>query len=211
MAAGSSPTGPALTPKGERTRSRIVAVAADLMFENGVAGTTIEDVRIAAGVSNSQIYHYFSDKAELIRAVIDHQTDAVLEPQQPIFSRLDTWEGLQDWRDYAVNHQKELNCRGGCPIASLSGQLAEADDAARLQLALSFRRWSAGLRSGLLAMAERGALSADADPEQLAVVLLTSLQGGLLLTQLERDVAPLETALDAALEHVRIRMTTVPA
>src|ERR1019366_4994 len=41
------------------TRQRIVAAAADLMFERGVAGTTVEDVRAAARVSSSQVYHYF--------------------------------------------------------------------------------------------------------------------------------------------------------
>src|SRR5208282_2449480 len=51
-----------LTIKGRQTRQRIVAAAAELMFEGGVAGTTMEDVRAAAGVSSSQIYHYFADK-----------------------------------------------------------------------------------------------------------------------------------------------------
>ena len=42
---------PRLTPKGERTRSRVVAAAARLIHERGVAGTTLEDVRAAAEVS----------------------------------------------------------------------------------------------------------------------------------------------------------------
>jgi AcrR family transcriptional regulator len=43
------------------------------MYEHGVAGTTTEDILQAAGVSNSQLYHYFADKAELTRAVIAYQ------------------------------------------------------------------------------------------------------------------------------------------
>jgi TetR/AcrR family transcriptional regulator, transcriptional repressor for nem operon len=46
-----------LTPKGTRTRQRIVDIAADLMFERGVVGTTLEEVKAAAGVSSSQLYH----------------------------------------------------------------------------------------------------------------------------------------------------------
>src|SRR5262245_22777711 len=111
-----------LTAKGQETRTRIVAAAARLMFENGVA-----DVRELAGVSNSQIYHYFADKTALVRAVIEYQTDAVIEPQEELFARLDTMEGLREWRNYAVARQRELNCRGGCPIASLTSQLAESD------------------------------------------------------------------------------------
>jgi TetR/AcrR family transcriptional repressor of nem operon len=191
-----------LTAKGQETRQRIVGAAARLMFENGVSATTIEDVRVAAGVSNSQIYHYFVDKTALVRAVIEYQTDAVIEPQEEIFGRLDTMAGLREWRDFAVDRQRELNCRGGCPIASLTHQIAETDEAARLQLAHSFARWSAGLRGGLVAMHANGVLRRDADPEALAVSLLASLQGGLLMTQLNRDTRPLEIALDATLDYI---------
>lgn len=191
-----------LTRKGEQTRQRIVAAAARLMFDNGVAQTRIEEVCDAAAVSNSQIYHYFSDKTALVRAVIDYQTEAVVGIQEPLFEQLDTMQGLHAWRDYALAQQEALRCRGGCPIASLAGQLAENDDAARLQLAFSFRRWSAGLRDGLARMHHAGRLRPDTDPEQLATVLLSALQGGLLLTKIERDLTPLRTALDAALDYI---------
>ena len=67
-----------LTAKGERTRGRIVAAAARLMHEGGVAETTIEDVKAAAGVSSSQLYHYFADKEALVQAVIGHQADTIV-------------------------------------------------------------------------------------------------------------------------------------
>jgi TetR/AcrR family transcriptional repressor of nem operon len=191
-----------LTARGRETRRRIVAAAAELMFAHGVADTTVEHVRDRAGVSNSQVYHYFADKAALVRAVIEYQTDAVIEPQQPLFARLDTMAGLRAWRDFAVDRQRELNFRGGCPIASLTSQLAEHDEAARLQLAHSFARWSAGLRTGLAAMHANGTLRPEADPEELALTLLASLQGGLLIAQLNRDAKPLEVALDATLAHI---------
>ena len=35
-----------------------------------MAGTTLDDVKAAAGVSGSQMYHYFPDKDELVQAVI---------------------------------------------------------------------------------------------------------------------------------------------
>ncbi len=72
-----------LTRRGRATRQRIVAAAAELMFEHGVAETTLEDIRAAAGVSGSQVYHYFEDKQALVRAVIDYQVDAVLDTGVP--------------------------------------------------------------------------------------------------------------------------------
>ncbi len=83
---------PRLTPKGARTRARIVEAAAALIHERGVAGTTLEDVKVAAEVSGSQMYHYFPDKNELVQAVIDYQADTIVKqqsagPRQPERSR----------------------------------------------------------------------------------------------------------------------------
>src|ERR1700759_4395530 len=91
-----------LTRRGRETGQRIVAAAAELMFENGVAETTLEDIRAAAGVSGSQVYHYFEDKQALVRAVIDFQADAVLDTQGAHLDHLDTIAGLRAWRDLQI-------------------------------------------------------------------------------------------------------------
>jgi hypothetical protein len=62
-----------LTAKGRAARARIIDAAARLMYENGAANTSFEDVRKAAKASGSQMSHYFADKRSLIRAVIAHQ------------------------------------------------------------------------------------------------------------------------------------------
>ena len=155
-----------LTRRGRETRERIVAAAAELIFERGVAETTLEDIRAAAGVSGSQVYHYFEDKQALVRAVIDHQTDAVLDTQGPHLDHLDTLPGLRAWRDLLVEHQRSLECRGGCPIGTLGAEVAEIDDAARMAVARGFGRWEARIRDGLRAMHARGDLPGQCGPRR---------------------------------------------
>lgn len=195
-----SPSPRRLTRKGQETRQRIVDAAAALIFEQGVAHTTIEDVRAAADVSSSQLYHYFDDKPALVRAVVDHQADTIVGGQQTF--DLSSLDGLRTWRDWVIEHQRQLNCSGGCPIGSLGSVLAETDPEARAQVSDGFKRWEAAIQSGLREMQVRGRLTPDADPDTLALALLAALQGGLLLTQIERDTKPLEGALDATLELV---------
>lgn len=192
-----------LTRRGRATRQRIVAAAAELMFENGVAETTLEDIRAAAGVSGSQVYHYFADKQELVRAVIDYQAEAVLDTQGAHLDHLDTMPGLRAWRDFLVDHQRRLGCRGGCPIGALGAEIAETDAAARLAAARALHRWEGRIRDGLQAMHARGDLAAATDPEDLALATLAALQGGLLLTQLQRNTRPLEVTLDAMLDRIQ--------
>ena len=192
-----------LTPKGRATRERILTLTAGLMFTNGVAGTTTEHVQRAGGISPSQIYHYFGDKKSLIRAVIAFQTEAVLDTQRPLLSRLDSFEALEAWRDAIIDLQRSRRCAGGCPIGSLASELADHDPEARADLAAGFSRWHAAIRDGLAAMRDRGELRAGADPESLALATLTALQGGLLMTQVRHDTVALRTVLDAMIDRIR--------
>ncbi len=186
-----------LTRKGAQTRQRIVAAAADLIHQQGVAGTTLEHVRAQAGVSSSQIYHYFADKETLVRAVVDYRAETVVgETHEPALAAIEGIDGLRAWRDMIVSLQEDAGCQGGCPLGSLGSELAELDHAARHDVAAGFSRWEAAIRACLRGMRDRGQLAPSADTDQLATAMLAALEGGLLLAQIERDVRPLATALD---------------
>ncbi|GLY38148.1 transcriptional regulator [Amycolatopsis sp. NBRC 101858] len=191
-----------LTPKGQATRNRIIDAATGLIARHGVAGTGIEDVRAAAGVSGSQLYHYFDSKQALIRAVITRQADSVLEPGSPRIEALDGFEALRAWADAAIERQRENDYRE-CDLGSLAGELsATNDEESREDLANGFMRWRDLLLNGLRAMRDRQELRADADLDELAFALLAALQGGVLLSRTIRHVQPLEAAMNAALAYV---------
>ena len=192
-----------LTPKGRATRERIVAAAAELMSQRGVARTTIEDIQEAAAVSTSQMYHYFADKGDLVAAVIDFQTDRVLAVHHMSLDRLECLEDLRRWRDIMVDMMRGLGCVGGCPIGSLANDLAETDPLARAQVARSFVQWENMIRDGLKAIAARGELPDGTEVDNLALAMLAAIQGGLLLSQVRRNTAPLEAAVDTMIEHLR--------
>lgn len=198
-----SRTGRRFTAKGLATRGRIIAAASELVFEHGVAGTAMEDVQQRAGVSASQLYHYFADKDDLVRAVIVHQTDGVLQAQQPLLDQLDSFSALERWRDLLIDIQERRHCVGGCPIGSLAAELADDDPQARADLVAGFERWEAPIRAGLRRMRERGDLRLDTDTDTLALALLVALQGGLLLAQTRRSTASLRAGLDTVLAQIK--------
>jgi AcrR family transcriptional regulator len=197
-----------ITRKGQATRDRIVAAAAALMHERGVAGTSTEDVQVAAGVSASQVYHYFVDKRALTRAVIEYWSDAILGFQEPLLARLDDFDALRGWAEVIVDVQRSKDFRGGCPLGSLASELAENDSAAREDIVAGYLRWQGAIRGGLASMKDRGELAPVADVDKLATTLLTALQGGLLLTKTLRDGEPLETALNTVIDHIASFATT---
>ena len=196
------------TRRGAAVRDRIVDATADLVFARGVARTSLDDVRAATATSKSQLYHYFRDKDDLIRAVIARQTERVLDAQRPDLDTLDSFAGLGRWRDRIVALQQERNCVGGCPVGSRASELSDTNDIARTDLLGSFARWQSYLETGLSTMRERGDLRADANPHELATAVMTALQGGLLLAKTSHSVRPLEIALDMALCHVHSHSST---
>src|SRR5579875_2935253 len=109
-----SARGEKLTRKGMLTRGRIVGAAAGLMHERGVAETTIEDVKAAARVSSSQLYHYFADKESLVQAVIDRQADLIVGTSEQ--AGLGTVEGIRAWRDLVIQEARRTHGTGGCPL-----------------------------------------------------------------------------------------------
>ena len=190
------------TDKGRATRNRVLDAATELVFEHGVAGTTLDDVRAAANVSKGQLYHYFADKDDLVHAVIDRTVEQVLGAQ-PRLTNLSSWAAIAAWFDDLVQLQVDRHAIGGCPIGSLAGELAETDEQARTELAAGFDRWEAPLREGLRQMQADGKLWRSADPARLATATLAAIQGGLVLTQTRRDPQQLRIALDAANAYLR--------
>jgi len=94
----------------------------------------------------------------------------------------------------------------GCPIGTLSAEVADRNEEARLQAAAGFDAWERLLAGALERMRRRGELRADADPAVLATGLLASIEGGLVLSQARKDAASLRIAVDAGLGQVRAHL-----
>jgi TetR/AcrR family transcriptional repressor of nem operon len=167
-----------------------------------VAGTSLDAVMTASATSRSQLYHYFADKDALIGEVIKTQLGRVIAAQEPRLREVSSWEGLQRWCDHLVTATRETQGVGGCPLGSLVSELADRSDSARLELAQSFAEWQSYLSTGFAVMRDNGELTADVDVDDLALTVMSALQGGLLMAQTTRSARPLELALEMALGHI---------
>jgi len=205
MKAGRGSGSRSLTARGAATRSRIVDAAAGLIYAQGVERTSLDQVMEQSGVSKSQLYHYFTDKDALVLEVIRLQTDRVLGAQQPHIDRLDSLQALRSWRDAVIQLNQQVR-GGGCPLGSLANELAKNSEGARKRLASGFGTWTDQLERGLVTMHARGDLVSTADPHELAIALLSAVQGGLLLAKTTKSNRALEIAIDMAIAHVANHM-----
>ena len=193
-----------LTTRGAKTRARIIATAADLMRIRGVGATTLDDVVSASNVSKSQLYRNFEDKPALVRAVIELVGDRTIEGERERLEKVRTFAGLRRWRDALIARNALQDGRYGCPLGSLANEVADQDSLARAKLNDLFTAWQELFDGVLRRFQADGVLPPDVDVAQLATGFVAAVQGGYLLAQTARDVAPMASAIDMAIAHVQL-------
>lgn len=194
-----------LTPKGRATRDRIVTSAANLVLTEGLPEFNMDKVRKAASVSGSQLAHYFTDKQALLRAILTRQIETVLEfHRQPALRDLDTFEDFERWITLNLRYLRRVGYQGTPTYHALVGQLAKSDDATRATLAAGYGQWVELLQNAIGRMRDRGLLVADADPRQLALVIVAAHQGGGTISFTFREPWPHAHAVRFAVNYLRL-------
>jgi TetR/AcrR family transcriptional regulator, transcriptional repressor for nem operon len=173
------------------------------MLAHGVGATQMEQVAAASGTSKSQLYHHFPDKHALVQAVIELRGHTLLELHSEILANVRSIRGLERWRDVVVGRVASVHGAYGCQLGTIATEIVEDDEQARASLQRYFRSWERLLSAALDAMVNNGELNGRADPDALAQQIMVALQGGYLLSQVERSEEPMRRGLDMALDQVR--------
>jgi TetR/AcrR family transcriptional regulator, transcriptional repressor for nem operon len=191
------------TDRGRATLERILAVAADLFYRQGVRATGLDQIISASGTGKGQLYHYFAGKSDLVRAVIDRQIELVVDAQRPVLENARDWNDIDAWVDLLIGAHEAADDPFRCPIGSLAAELAGADAEIRAALAAAFARWTDAIADALRRLQSAGAISRRANCDALAEALLAAYQGGLVLAQVSGSAAPLRAALLTARDGAR--------
>src|SRR5947199_1611644 len=166
--------GEPMTRRGRASRERIVERAAGLFAERGIAATSVDEVLEAAGAGKGQFYHYFRGRDELAVAAVGYRCAQVIAGLTDALGGVSSLAGLEQALAGFVSAFEAMGMPG-CPIGTLSAEVASRNEEARLQAAAGFDAWERLLAGALERMRERGELRAGADPAALATALLASL------------------------------------
>ena len=188
------------TRRGKASRERLVKAAVQAVADRGIHQLRVDDVLASVGSSKSQMYHYFADRDGLVEAAVADRCTEYLGQLGPAFASVSTLADLTALlRQFAADYARELS---GCPIGTLASELTSGPDRARRIVVDAFATWEGYLAGALERIQAAGDLGTDADPGRLALALLTALEGGMFLSQVRGEPAPLETALGAALDYL---------
>ncbi|MEU3416138.1 TetR/AcrR family transcriptional regulator [Streptomyces sp. NPDC006658] len=194
--------GEVLTAKGRATRARIIEGAAEVLREQGVSFTRLDDIRARTRTSKSQLFHYFpGGKDDLLLAVARFEADRVLEDQQPYLGRLDSWESWQQWRQVVMERYEFQGDH--CPLGALFLQVGRSSPGARAIVSELMHQWQEQLAHGVRAVQDKGLASPRLDADRIAAALLAGIQGGVTIMMSTGDSTHLRAALDTGIEHLR--------
>jgi TetR/AcrR family transcriptional regulator, transcriptional repressor for nem operon len=191
------------TSKGEKTRRRIVGHATLLMYENGYAKTTIDDVIAAAGVTKGSFYFHFSSKEELGYAVIENASNFILGSMRESLDRQDLGpqERIETMLRGVQGIVEAADCSRGCILGNLALETSNTNDVFRERIAQAFRDWSQLIASELEQMKREGELPPDFNCARYADFAISALEGGIMISKVTLDPAPMRNSVALILEQ----------
>lgn len=192
--------------KGARTRQRIVSHATLLMYANGYARTSIDDVIRAAGITKGSFYFHFRSKEDLGYAVIDNASAYILGRLKEALERpgLSSWERLEAMLREIQEIVEAADCTRGCILGNLALETSHDHPGFREAIATAFREWWELIASHLETMKEEGHLPADFDCRAYAQFAVSAMEGGIMMSKVTRDPGPMRSGIALVLEQLRL-------
>lgn len=193
---------------GTQTRENILRQAAALFNRQGFAGASMSDIMQATGLQKGGIYRHFESKEALALEAFDYAVaqmatrfTAALEGREHAIDRLEAIVGV-----FARLHD-DPPVPGGCPMMNTAVQTDDAESPAlrdRARAAMDGLRTLVRqtVRKGIA----RGEVRADVDGDELATLLISTLEGGVAISRLYGDGVHVRRAADAMRKYLDERV-----
>lgn len=178
----------------EDTKTKILAIGAQIVHEKGFNNTGIQEILSAADVPKGSFYFYFKSKDEFGLALVDfflsfmgewmdrHLADPGPSPVK----------SLKKFFDELMAYFLEKGCKAGCPVGNMAQEMADLSEAFRDKAEQAFSQMKARIKRCLEAARENGEIDPDLDPDETADFILNSWEGALLRMKAQGEIKPLK-------------------
>jgi TetR/AcrR family transcriptional repressor of lmrAB and yxaGH operons len=180
--------------KAPDSKWKTLAAAVKLFRQQGYHGTSLHDILAAAGSPRGSLYFHFpGGKEEIGESALTLAGEAV---RQGIVRAAEASDSTETFltrvaRAMAADLEKS-DFQEGCPIATTALETSAQSDVLGEATSAAFRKWEIEISSGL----ERFGMTSD-EADQVATMVLSQLEGALLLARTYRSPEPLQRAEEA--------------
>src|SRR5215467_4070712 len=183
--------------KGDETRERIIAKAAELFNQRGLEGTSMTDLMEATGLEKGGIYRHFPSKEAVAAEAFDYAWE---EAFQERVRDLGSVSGSVDRLKHLIANfvERRSSIPGGCPLLNTAVESDDGNRVLRERARHALSKWQNLLTSVINEGIQRREIRSGIDPNRLAMLIISSLEGALMISRLERN----RYALLAAQSHL---------
>src|SRR5262250_3536594 len=180
--------------KGEETRQEIIRKAAPIFNQKGYDGAALSDLMRATGLEKGGIYRHFESKQELARDAFDHAwkiaMDTRFQGTKEIPNAVDCLKQIvRNFRD-----RRAGLVPGGCPLLNTAIDSDDGNPQLREKARKALSSWLDRLRKIVEEGQRRGEIRGDVDSSELATLIVSTLEGSLMVSRLQRQDAPRDLA-----------------
>lgn len=180
--------------KGDETRQRIIAAAAPMFNKQGYAGCALSDIMAATGLEKGGIYRHFESKEEIAAEAFDYAWTIAMALRR---------QGLDEIPDHVDRLKKHIaafvnrsSVPGGCPLLNTGVDSDNGNAILRERVQKALREWQRLLRTTLSDGIEAGTVRADVDTDRVARLIISGLEGGMLVSRIEKNDQALRDAME---------------
>ncbi|MBS1619808.1 MAG: TetR/AcrR family transcriptional regulator [Bacteroidetes bacterium] len=167
--------------KAERTRQYIIERTAPIFNEKGYAGTSMNDLTAATGLTKGSIYGNFENKDEVALAVFDYNFGRVTAYlRERILAEESAIDRLLVYPRVYSDFLKIPFLKAGCPLLNTSVEADDTHPALREKAAQALTFWRKALENQVKRGIERKEIRKDVNPTEVAVILMSLIEGAVM-------------------------------
>ena len=170
--------------KGETTRQQIIEQAAPVFNQRGFAGSSMQDIMEATGLEKGGLYRHFASKQELATEAFRYAAHRASEARTADLAEVKN-PLAQLRRMVAAFAETPSPVPGGCPLMKTAVDADTTNPELRALAAEGFRAWKQQVAGIVAAGIERQEIRAETKPARIANLIVSTLEGALLLSRLE--------------------------
>lgn len=188
----------------DRTRERLIQAAFQEIYRYGFRAASLETILNNAGVTKGALYHHFSSKTGLGHAVIEEVISEKMREKwvQPVEADGNPIDALIELLLSLSYEDMAVACQLGCPFNNLAQEMSAVDEGFRRRLQGIFDMWRQSYAEALRRGRQSGWVREDVDPDQVAVFIVSSLEGGVGVAKTAREPKHLATCRDALVHYL---------
>ena len=176
--------------KGEQTRQEIIRKAAPKFNQHGYEGAALSELMKATGLQKGGIYRHFESKQQLAAEAFDYAWklafDARLKGTQEISNTVDRLKQIvRNHRD-----RREGLVPGGCPLLNTAIDSDDGNPQLRDKARRALGSWLDRLQAIIEEGRRRGEVRREVDSSELAALIVSTLEGSLMVSRLQRQDGP---------------------